>query len=147
MNELIVTTVPVVFEESECDVAYDKIDHFLRSSLDDSDYAEYSAALDIVFTAGDAEQLRTENARLVNVIGEHVAVRVEQAAEIAECKRENEELRFQCRVRQGYAPGGYMNKCRSCGSEFVGDKRAITCLDCANKVVKAAIDAAMGATE
>ena len=57
MSNLVVTTVPVVFEDSESDAAYDKIDHLLRGSLDDSDYAEYSAALDIV-AAGDAERMR-----------------------------------------------------------------------------------------
>ncbi|WP_020408977.1 hypothetical protein [Hahella ganghwensis] len=31
----------------------------------------------------------------------------------------------------GWAPGYYTNKCSTCGSEFIGDKRAITCADCA----------------
>lgn len=29
--------------------AYDQIDRFLRNNLDDADYAEYSAALDLVY--------------------------------------------------------------------------------------------------
>lgn len=67
---LIVTTVPVVFEDSGRDDAYDKIDHFLRSNLDDSDYAEYSAALDAVFASDDAEieRLRAENERLTKTL-------------------------------------------------------------------------------
>lgn len=31
----------------------------------------------------------------------------------------------------GWAPGSYANKCSICGSEFLGDKRAIACADCA----------------
>lgn len=34
-------------------------------------------------------------------------------------------------VRGGWAPGKYHRCCRSCGSRFIGDKRAITCADCA----------------
>ena len=34
----------------EASAAYDKIDRYLRNSLDDDDYAEYSAALDLVST-------------------------------------------------------------------------------------------------
>ena len=37
---------------SERDTAYDKIDRYLRNNLDDADYADYSAALDLVY--GDA---------------------------------------------------------------------------------------------
>ena len=32
------------------ETAYDKIDRYLRNNLDDDDYAEYSAALDLVST-------------------------------------------------------------------------------------------------
>ena len=35
--------------------AYDKIDRFLRNNLDDTDYADFSAALDLVYA--DAERL------------------------------------------------------------------------------------------
>lgn len=31
----------------------------------------------------------------------------------------------------GFAPGWYTGHCRSCGAEFVGDKRAGSCLTCA----------------
>ena len=31
----------------------------------------------------------------------------------------------------GYAPGNYTCKCLFCGKEFVGDKRALSCFDCA----------------
>ena len=31
----------------------------------------------------------------------------------------------------GYAAGSYMNRCCSCGREFMGDKRAIQCISCA----------------
>ena len=47
-NRLIVTTVPVVFEDNERDDAYDMIDRFMRNNLDDSEYAEYSSALEKV---------------------------------------------------------------------------------------------------
>lgn len=69
-NTLIVTTVPVVFEDSETDAAYDKIDNFLRNNLDDNDYAEFSAALETVFASDDAEikRLRAENERLTNTL-------------------------------------------------------------------------------
>ncbi len=35
----------------------------------------------------------------------------------------------------GYAPGGYLNKCRNCGGRFIGDKRARTCAKCARKLI------------
>lgn len=31
----------------------------------------------------------------------------------------------------GYAPGSYHCKCHHCGGLFEGDKRAVTCLECA----------------
>lgn len=74
MSELIVTTVPVVFEESEFDSAYDRIDHFLRGSLDDADYAEYSAALDIVAACSDAERMRKEIDKVQDVLFDGYAV-------------------------------------------------------------------------
>ena len=33
--------------------------------------------------------------------------------------------------RKGWAPGNYFNKCRKCECEFIGDKRAWMCADCA----------------
>lgn len=30
-----------------------------------------------------------------------------------------------------WAPGSYMNKCASCGELYVGDKRSVSCADCA----------------
>lgn len=33
--------------------------------------------------------------------------------------------------RDGWAPGDYCNTCHRCSCEFVGDKRANTCADCA----------------
>ena len=37
-----------------------------------------------------------------------------------------------------YADGNYMCKCNGCGKEFTGNKRAISCLDCAVKALQAA---------
>jgi hypothetical protein len=31
----------------------------------------------------------------------------------------------------GWAEGGYVNTCGSCGERFTGDKRAVRCLPCA----------------
>lgn len=39
----------------------------------------------------------------------------------------------------GYAPGNYACRCLDCGEQFVGDKRAITCLDCAVAAAKSQI--------
>lgn len=33
--------------------------------------------------------------------------------------------------KRGYAPGGYMGFCGPCGKQFIGDKRASTCVTCA----------------
>jgi hypothetical protein len=33
--------------------------------------------------------------------------------------------------RGGWAPGNYINRCGECQSQFVGDKRAVWCADCA----------------
>lgn len=33
--------------------------------------------------------------------------------------------------RRGWAPGGYICKCRACEKQFTGDKRAMMCADCA----------------
>ena len=30
-----------------------------------------------------------------------------------------------------WAPGDYLRRCKSCDEEFIGDKRAIMCADCA----------------
>jgi hypothetical protein len=35
--------------------------------------------------------------------------------------------------RRGWAPGEYLNHCRTCEVVFIGDKRAWTCADCAYK--------------
>ena len=37
-----------------------------------------------------------------------------------------------------YAPGSYTCKCLFCGREFVGDKRELSCFDCAKGQVEAA---------
>ena len=34
------------------DAAYDQIDRYLRNNLSDEDYADYSQALDLIYTAG-----------------------------------------------------------------------------------------------
>jgi ribosomal protein L37AE/L43A len=36
-------------------------------------------------------------------------------------------------VKRGYAEGEYFHKCKTCGKEFVADKRAWNCFDCACK--------------
>lgn len=36
----------------------------------------------------------------------------------------------------GYAPGNYTCRCLDCGEQFIGDKRAINCLECAAVAVK-----------
>ena len=36
----------------------------------------------------------------------------------------------------GYAPGNYLCKCHACEKQFNGDKRAITCIECAVSGVK-----------
>lgn len=38
-------------------------------------------------------------------------------------------------IQNGHAPGAYFNVCRECKAKFIGDKRAITCLECASKRV------------
>lgn len=38
----------------------------------------------------------------------------------------------------GYAPGNYMCECVICNQAFVGDKRAVHCLECAARAVNAA---------
>jgi len=58
--ELVVLTVPVVFEDSDKYDAYDKVDRHLRNSLDDTDYAEYSEALDTVADCSGLTNQRDE---------------------------------------------------------------------------------------
>lgn len=58
--ELVSLTVPVVFEDSDKDDAYDKVDRHLRNSLDDTDYAEYSEALDTVADCSGLTNQRDE---------------------------------------------------------------------------------------
>jgi hypothetical protein len=36
----------------------------------------------------------------------------------------------------GFATGEYANTCRSCGKQFIGDKRAVQCLECVIKLVE-----------
>lgn len=43
-------------------------------------------------------------------------------------------------VEKGWAPGGYANRCRHCGSQFTGDKRASSCADCAYSSVPDAVE-------
>lgn len=40
----------------------------------------------------------------------------------------------------GYAPGNYSSKCVECGNVFVGDKRAVQCLECAVRLSQMAFD-------
>lgn len=41
-------------------------------------------------------------------------------------------LKHDKRPQRGWwAPGGYFQKCHSCGENFAGDKRSGTCADCA----------------
>lgn len=40
----------------------------------------------------------------------------------------------------GYAPGDYQCKCAICKEMFIGDKRAVMCLECAARSVKAEIE-------
>jgi len=48
----------------------------------------------------------------------------------------------------GYAPGGYMGRCRKCGDERIDmDKRAITCRACAERMHGVAMVAAAVAAE
>lgn len=35
--------------------------------------------------------------------------------------------------RHGWADGHYLNKCHWCSENFIGDKRAVQCADCAYK--------------
>lgn len=46
-----------------------------------------------------------------------------------------EGRRYQLR---GYATGGYACRCGTCGAQFMGDKRALTCLPCAADAALAA---------
>jgi hypothetical protein len=39
----------------------------------------------------------------------------------------------------GYAPGNYLCQCVTCGTVFVGDKRAVTCLECAASQANASL--------
>ena len=55
MNNFVITTVPVSFEDSERDDAYDRIDHFLRNNLDDGNYSVYSDFLEKVYGNSSAE--------------------------------------------------------------------------------------------
>ncbi len=39
-------------------------------------------------------------------------------------------------VIYGYAPGNYFNRCVVCDEKFHGDKRAVTCIECAREYEK-----------
>ena len=41
--------------------------------------------------------------------------------------------KLQCWPLRGFAPGGYQCKCSGCRKDFIGDKRAGECLECAIK--------------
>lgn len=63
---LVVTAVPVEFEETERDIAYDAIDRHLRNTLDDTDYAEYSEYLETIYTAPpDYEEIKRQRDELL----------------------------------------------------------------------------------
>ncbi len=34
-------------------------------------------------------------------------------------------------AKSGWAPGGYVRPCLSCGKEFIGEKRSYQCAQCA----------------
>lgn len=40
----------------------------------------------------------------------------------------------------GYAPGNYQCTCGNCKTEFIGDKRAVVCLECAVSAMLEYID-------
>lgn len=59
------------------------------------------------------------------------------------CKDETCPLVEQYREKQkenlkpfGYAEGGYICRCHICKEQFIGDKRAITCKQCALENIK-----------
>lgn len=46
----IAPAIPAPPDQAVRNEAYDMIDRFLRNNLDDSDYADYSQALDLIYT-------------------------------------------------------------------------------------------------
>lgn len=48
--------LPIVQQEPARDAAYDKIDRFMRNNLDDSDYAEFSEALETLYASPQPSQ-------------------------------------------------------------------------------------------
>jgi hypothetical protein len=79
----------------ERDAAYDLIDRFLRNNLDDTDYAEYSAALDTVLASTAAKADLTEEG-LAKAVAEWFPDRANQsiyfaAAVFGHPKRASEE--------------------------------------------------------
>jgi len=44
---------------------------------------------------------------------------------------------FRARLNKGYAPGDYMCHCLKCGIGFIGDKRAASCMACADAAIAA----------
>ena len=65
--------------------------------------------------------------------------REELVAEIERLEAENDNPRFFAKRMQGYSPGDYMNCCLKCEQTFIGDKRASTCLPCAEKTIQEAL--------
>jgi hypothetical protein len=57
--------------------AYDKIDHYLRNNLDDTDYTEYSTALDEVY----AEEPNGQTMRDLLMVAEHMQLWIKAVPE------------------------------------------------------------------
>lgn len=58
---------------------------------------------------------------------------------------EDEQIRDRKYPICGYAPGGYMCRCKDCSIIYDGDKRSWRCLDCALIEQQRLIDDNMGA--
>jgi hypothetical protein len=48
---------------------------------------------------------------------------------------DNEKLLSLSRKTYGYARGSYICQCNRCASNFVGDKRSVVCLECADTLL------------
>ena len=57
-------------------------------------------------------------------------------AALAAAQADAERLRYVARRDRGYAEGWYSSKC-DCGKEYIGDKRALRCSDCADAMINA----------
>ena len=63
--------VPVAMPSSVRKAAYDQIDRFLRNNLHDDDYADYSAALDSLYTAPQpAKREPLTDEEIISVLGD-----------------------------------------------------------------------------